>query len=103
MRWRGEENKKYAIWTFNLDRRRSRNKGRKIPKRFSAPNIKLSELVEACKELGIQCEAEEKKYPKCWWEEGGRIWLPKAESKTKLMVKLAQKIVEIRERSRKKK
>lgn len=91
------ESKSYVIWTVNLDKRKSRSEGRKIPKRFSIPNVKLQELVEACQELGIECVEEDKKYPKCWWEETGRIVVPKIESKTKLMVKLAQKISELRE------
>ncbi len=105
MRWReGEGETKYCvIWTFNIDRRKSRSEGRKIPRRFSVPNVKLAELVEACKELGIECEAEEKKYPKCWWEDGGRVIVPKTGSKTQLMIKIAQKINEIRERKGKKK
>jgi signal recognition particle subunit SRP19 len=100
MRWgegRERNEARCVIWTFNIDKRKSRNEGRKIPKRFSVSNVRLSELVEACKKLGIPCEAEEKKYPKCWWEESGRIVLSKGESKTKLMIKIAQKIAEIRE------
>ena len=87
----------YVIWTVNLDKRKSRSEGRRIPKRFSIPNVKLQELVEACRKMGIECIEEDKKYPKCWWEESGRIVVPKVESKTKLMIKLAQKISELRE------
>lgn len=102
MRWRNEEGEvKYCvIWTVNLDKRKSRSEGRRIPRRFSVPNVKLTEIVEACKELGIECEVEEKKYPKCWWEDGGRVIVPKTGSKTELMIKIAQKINEIRERNK---
>jgi len=102
MRWRNEEGEvKYCvIWTVNLDKRKSRSEGRRIPKRFSVPNVKLAEIVEACKELGIECEVEEKKYPRCWWEDGGRVIVPKTGSKTELMIKIAQKINEIRERNK---
>jgi signal recognition particle subunit SRP19 len=87
-----------VIWTVNLNRKKSRKDGRKIPRRFSVSNVKLDEMIQACKELGIACRAEEKKYPRCWWEDGGRIFVEKTEPKTKLMIKIASKIAEIRER-----
>jgi len=95
--------KECVIWTFNLDSRKSRSEGRKIPKRFAIPNVRLAELSEACKELGLNFRAEEKKYPKFWWEEGGRVFVEKKGSKTKVMVELAKKIAEIRERKKEKK
>ncbi len=95
--------KECVIWTVNVDKKKTRAEGRKIPKRFAVPNVKLNELVEACKELGISCRAEEKKYPRCWWEEGGRIVVEKRGTKTGMMVEIAQKIREIRERKKKKK
>lgn len=86
----------WIIWTVNIDRKKSRSEGRKIPKRFAVPNVKLREMVEACKSLGLEFEAEEKKYPKCWWEEGGRIKVKKIGKKLDLMIKIAQKIAEMR-------
>jgi len=86
-----------VIWTANLDRRKSRKEGRKIPKRFSVPGVKLSELEAACKALNITCRAENKKYPKSWWEEGGRVFVEKDGSKTELMIRIAKKIAELRE------
>jgi len=92
--------KECVIWTVNLDARKRRSEGRKIPLRFAIPNVKLEELVQACKELGIPCRPEEKKYPKCWWEDCGRVVVPKNDSKIKLMIELAKKIKEIREREK---
>ncbi|AEA46133.1 signal recognition particle subunit SRP19/SEC65 family protein [Archaeoglobus veneficus] len=98
MNLRGERDRNWIIWTFNLDRRKSRKEGRKIAKKLAVSNVKLSELVEACKALNIPCRAEEKKYPKCWWEEGGRVVVPKSGSKPELMRKIAAKIAELREK-----
>ncbi len=89
--------KECVIWTVNVDKKKSRSEGRRIPRRFAVPNVRLSELVEACKELGIEYRVEEKKYPRCWWEEGGRVRIPKNGSKTRLMIDIARKIAEIRE------
>jgi len=95
--------KEFVIWTVNLDRRKSRKEGRKIPKRFSVPGVKLSELEAACEALGIKCIAERKRYPKSWWEEGGRVVVEKRSPKTQLMITLAQKISEMREAEEKSK
>jgi signal recognition particle subunit SRP19 len=54
-------------------------------------------LEAACKALGISYRAESKRYPKSWWEDGGRIFVEKISPKTHLMIKLAQKISELRE------
>ena len=95
--------KECIIWTANLDAKKKRSEGRKIARKFAVPNVKIEEMVKACKELGIPCRVEEKKYPKSWWEEGGRIVVPKVESKIKLMEKIALRIKEIREREKSKK
>jgi len=90
--------KECVVWTVNIDRKKSRSEGRRIPRRFAVPNVRLSELAEACKELGIEYQVEEKKYPKCWWEQGGRVRIRTNGSKTKIMVEIARKIAEIREK-----
>ncbi|MEM2244657.1 MAG: signal recognition particle subunit SRP19/SEC65 family protein [Archaeoglobaceae archaeon] len=88
------------IWVANLEAKKTRTEGRKIPKKFAIPNVRFSELVQACKELGLEFEAENKKYPRCWWEEGGRVTIKNGNKK--LMIEIAKKIMEIRERKKKK-
>lgn len=85
------------VWTVNIDRKKSRSEGRRIPRRLAVPNVKLDELAKACEMLGLSYEVEQKKYPRCWWEEGGRIRVEKKMKKSELMVKLAEKIREMRE------
>ncbi len=93
----GEEGDEYyIIWTFNLDKRVSRSQGRKIPKRFAVKNVKLSELIKACEELGVEFIPEEKKFPKRWWEDGGRVKIKKIGKKGEIMLKLAKIISENR-------
>ncbi len=88
------------IWVANLEAKKSRAEGRKIAKRFAVPNVRFQELIQACKELGLDFQAENKKYPRCWWEEGGRVVVKSGNKK--LMIEVAKKIVEIRERKKKK-
>ncbi len=93
----GGEEDSYVIWTVNLDRKKSRSGGRRIPKRFSIPNVRIDELAKACEKLGLRYEVEKKRYPRCWWEEGGRVRVEKKMKKTELMIRLAEKIKEMRE------
>lgn len=86
------------IWVANLEAKKSRSEGRKIAKKFAVPNVRFQELVQACKELGLDFQAENKKYPRCWWEEGGRVVIKGGDRK--LMVEVAKKIMEIRERKK---
>jgi len=92
-----------VIWTVNIDRKKSRGQGRKISRKKAVSNVKLSEMIQACQKLGIKCISENKKYPKCWWEETGRIIVPRSGRKADLMIKIAEKIVELRETKDKKK
>lgn len=89
-----------VIWPVNLDSKKSRAEGRKIAKKFAVPNVRLLDVVEACKELGISFEVENKKYPKCWWEEVGRVLVEKRKRKIEIMIEIAKKIAEIRKRKK---
>ncbi len=93
--------KECVIWTVNLDAKKKRSEGRKIALKYAIPNVKIEEIVQACKELGIPFRIEEKKYPRCWWEECGRVIVPKSESKIRMMERIAKKIKEIRGRKKK--
>lgn len=93
---------KHVIWVVNLDAKKTRAKGRKIAKRLAVPNVRLQELAQACRELGLNFHIENKKYPRNWWEEGGRVVVEGSSNKTKLMLDIASKIIEIRERKKKK-
>ncbi len=90
--------KECVIWTANLDAKKKRSEGRKVSLKFAVPNVKIEEIVQACRELGIPFRVEEKRYPKSWWEEGGRVIVPKSESKIRIMEKIAMKIREIRKK-----
>lgn len=93
---------KHVIWVANLDAKKTRAEGRKIAKRLAVPNIKLQEIAQACKELGLNFKVENKKYPRSWWEEGGRVVIEGNAKKTKLMLEIAGKILEMREKKKKK-
>ncbi|RLI85107.1 MAG: signal recognition particle protein Srp19 [Archaeoglobales archaeon] len=87
-----------VIWTVNIDAKKSRREGRKVAKRYAVPNVKVDEIAKACRELGIPFRVEDKRYPKSWWEDIGRVVVPKEGSKIRIMERIAMKIREIRKR-----
>ncbi|MCS7130791.1 MAG: signal recognition particle protein Srp19 [Archaeoglobaceae archaeon] len=93
---------KFMIWVANLESKKTRAEGRKIAKRFAVPNLRLQEVAQACKELGLNFQIENKKYPRSWWEEGGRVVVESSINKTKLMLEIASKVLEMREKRKKK-
>ncbi len=75
---------------FNINY--SRKQGRRVPRKL-AFEPKLETIARAAKELGYSVEVEpDKKYPKFWYEERGRIIINTDEPKTKVLVKIARKI-----------
>jgi len=70
----------------------SRKEGRRVPKNL-AFEPKLETIAKAARELGYDVEVEEdKKYPKFWWREKGRILIETDEKKNEVIIKIARKI-----------
>ncbi len=91
-----------VIWPSNIDSTKSRRKGRKIPLKNAVKSPKKEELIEVARELGILVNFEEdKKYPKNWFFETGRLIVRKTQSKTETLKKIARKIAEIRAKRKK--
>ncbi|MGC9009214.1 MAG: signal recognition particle subunit SRP19/SEC65 family protein [Sulfolobales archaeon] len=66
--------KKIIIWLPYLDPSLPRRLGRRIPKNILPRKPSLEEILEACKELNLECEVEkEKKYPRTWYIESPRV------------------------------
>jgi len=86
----------WVVWTANLDRKLSRREGRKIPRKLASPGVRLQELIEACSSLNLRFVAEEKRYPRCWWIEGGRVIVEKKYPKPKTLKLIAERIKKIR-------
>ena len=70
----------------------SRREGRRVA-RNHAFEAKLDTIIRAVKELGYEFEVEEdKRYPRFWWKERGRVIIETDEPKTEVIRKIAKKI-----------
>jgi len=90
--------KELRFWLNYFDQTLSRRQGRKLPKSLTVPNPKLEEILRICKELGYECEAEEKKHPSTWYRPSALIVLraPSSSKKYELMKVFGRKLVESR-------
>lgn len=91
----GDKNR-VLIYPCYLDYNKSESQGRKIPKRFAVPSPKIEEIFRATQRLDLDPIIEEKPHPSWWWEEPSRISVKKVASKRRMLVMIAQKIMEER-------
>ncbi len=70
----------------------SRKEGRKVPKKL-AFEPKMDIIIKALNDMGYKFEVEEdKRYPRFWWTEKGRIAVYSDEKKSEVLKKIAKKI-----------
>ena len=94
-RYRG---RRVVLWPVNIDATASRGEGRKIPLRYAVRKPRVEEIVEAARELGLNPEVEEARYPRRWWEQRQRIVVDKLGSKLKTLIAIAEAVKRLRER-----
>jgi signal recognition particle subunit SRP19 len=90
--------KEVRIWLNYFDQSLSRRYGRKLPKVLTVPDPKASEVLKACEALNYECEVEEKKYPRTWYEPSAvvTVRVPSTASKYEVIRQIGKKLVELR-------
>ncbi|MDY7081899.1 MAG: signal recognition particle subunit SRP19/SEC65 family protein [Halobacteria archaeon] len=75
------------IWPAYLDADRSRNEGRRIAKDTAVSDPSADEIAKAVKQIGYEAIIErDKKYPKSWWENEGRVLVKDADDSKRDML-----------------
>ncbi len=70
----------------------SRREGRRVPKKL-AFEPKMDTIIKILKDLNYKFEVEEnKRYPRFWWSEKGRIVVYSDEKKTEILKKIAMRV-----------
>jgi signal recognition particle subunit SRP19 len=88
---------KVVIWPVYIDSSRSRKEGRRISKKNAVSSPKLSELIGAAQELGLNPEPKsEAAHPRIWWEKTGFIFLKKKRKKSHYLLQLSHNIIQSR-------
>ncbi len=94
--------KEVRVWSSYFDQTLSRKYGRRLPRELSVPDPKPTEVLEACKSLGYECEIEEKRYPRAWYKPSALVVVrvPRDVSKYEVVKSIGRRLVEMRAKSR---
>jgi signal recognition particle subunit SRP19 len=88
---------KIFLWPTYFDTNKTRQEGRRIPKKFAVSAPKLEELQRAAKRLGMQpMMVSDEAHPSSHWQKTGLLVVPKKESKGETLTKIAKELVKLR-------
>ncbi len=80
------------LYPAYFNSRYSRREGRRVPKNLSF-DAKVDTISRALRSLGYEFEVEpDKRYPRFWWSEKGRIIVHTDEKKSEVILKVARKV-----------
>ncbi|RLE49616.1 MAG: signal recognition particle protein Srp19 [Candidatus Methanomethylicota archaeon] len=88
-----------VIWTAYFDLKRTRKRGRRVPKGLAidAPSIEeVKQAIESISGVEILEVDSEKRYPASWWDRSGYIKIKSKLPKSKLLYEIANKLKELR-------
>jgi len=89
------------FWPQYFDAKRSRSRGRRIPKKFAVDKIALNDIATAAKNLGYTAQIEKGyRYSRTWWEDLGRVLIDtKGKQKSKILIEVAKEIRKIQSKT----
>ncbi len=89
------------FWPQYFDAKRSRSRGRRIPKKFAIDKISLNDISKAANNLGYNAQIEKSyRYSRTWWEDLGRVLIDtKGKKKSKVLLEVAKEIRKIQSKT----
>ena len=88
---------KLFLWPVYFDSTKTRNDGRRVPKKLAVPTPKMEELERAAKRLSLQPETvSDATHPNSPWKTSGLVIVPKTEPKVKTIKKVATELCALR-------
>lgn len=88
---------KILLWSVYFDSNKTRNEGRRVPKKLAVSSPKLEELQIAAKKLGLKSEAVfDSAHPSSPMRKTGLLLIPKTESKGKTLKNIAKALSSLR-------
>jgi signal recognition particle subunit SRP19 len=88
---------KFVLWSVYFDATKTRADGRRVPKKLAVSAPKIEELQRAAKRLGLQPEVvSDAAHPSSPLRQTGLLLIPKTESKSKTLNKIAKELSDLR-------
>ena len=88
---RGED--RYVVYPIYFDESVSKQRGRKVSKKHAGEKFSLEDIAKAAKSLGLNPVLEKNcAHPSKHWKKEGRVLIDKKDSKSKLLVKIANRL-----------
>jgi len=88
---------KVVLWPVYFDSTKTRLEGRRVPKGLAVPTPTLEEIRKAAVLLGLRPETvSDAAHPSFSRQKTGLVTMPKKETKTQIMRKIAKKMLEMR-------
>jgi len=88
-----------VLWPVYLDSTKTRSEGRRVSKKLAVPAPKMEEIHKVAVSLGFRPEiVSNAAHPSFPWQKTGLIVTPKKGSKTQIIRKIAEKVLESRGR-----
>ena len=85
----------YYVYPAYFEAGRSRQAGRRVPKKLALNNVDVSQIKRAAQRLNLEFEVKaDVRYPASWWSNPGVVLIKKPldKSKTELLKDLARVI-----------
>ena len=84
---------KYVVWPVYFDKSVSRLNGRKVSKKHAVDKPSIENIAKAAKSLNLHPVLEkDSAHPSKHWKKEGRVLVDKKESKSKLLVQIANRL-----------
>ncbi|MFB0501675.1 MAG: signal recognition particle subunit SRP19/SEC65 family protein [Candidatus Bathyarchaeia archaeon] len=91
---------KFVLWPVYFDSTKTRLKGRRVPKSLATPTPKLKELQKAVEQAGLKPEVVmDVGHPSSPWQKTGVIVVPKKDSKTQILRRVAAELSKARKQN----
>lgn len=75
------------VWPAYIDADKSRSEGRRIAEESAVSGPSADEVANAVKQIGYEPVIErDKRYPRAWWEENGRVRVKDADDSKRDML-----------------
>jgi signal recognition particle subunit SRP19 len=88
---------KVIIWPAYFEVARSREDGRRVPRRIAVASPKIAEVKEAAEKLSLACELfPDAGYPKASWLKTGMVLVEKKGSKNQTITMIAKQLSSMR-------